>query len=101
MTPNPFRTSTLYLRLIVALSALTLVALGVVLTQATSEAAVNLIFSAGVFWWLSYLFALAAVLQTIREAAWAVTAAITASPDATALAMRRAVRPTANAKDGA
>ncbi|HKI19675.1 MAG TPA: hypothetical protein VKA15_17440 [Isosphaeraceae bacterium] len=77
------------------LAALTLVGFGVVLTYATSEAAVNIVFSAGVFWWLFALFSLAAVLQTIREAARAVIVAIQASPDATAAAMRRAVRPAA------
>jgi len=95
------RPSTVYLAITVALAALTLGLPGSVFVNGTSEAAVGYLFSGGLYCWLFALFVLAAVLQTIREAAWAVTAAITASPDATALAMRRAVRPTANAKDGA
>jgi len=94
------RPSTVYLAITVALAALTLGLLGSVFVNGTSEAAVGYLFSGGLYCWLFALFVLAAVLQTIRESARAVIAAITAGPDATARAMRRAVRPAPAGKDG-
>jgi hypothetical protein len=87
MKTIPFRASTVYLAIIAALAILTVAGFLNVVANATSEAAAGIVFSAGVFWWL---FALAAVLQAIREAPRPVVIAIGASPDATAVAMRPA-----------
>jgi len=95
------RPSTVFLAIIIALFGLTLAGLVYFLKSATATASVDLLFSPGLYWWLFALFAQAAVLQTTREAARAIIAAIEAGPDATAAAMRRAVRPASNPRDAA
>jgi hypothetical protein len=84
--PTMFRSSAIFLTSTLVMAAFTALFFGLAFYGGRSE-------FPGLGWWLFALFALTAVLVTIRESTKAIVAAIHASPAVTAPPMPQAVRP--------